>query len=229
MSDSMFNRVRRIISSKADDTLNWLEASNPAAILRAALREMDKSIEMLEQARVDETGKRVAAERAEKERREQAGEMGIKARFALEQGRDDLARGALAEQIRLEADQANQKARQRAATDRIAQLEDNIAQVRVERIEMKTRLDQVEANRAKAAAENPSSVGGKIGEAVSSARETFDRVTGASTAPYTPADSEAARQVDEVSALQMEAEINARLAAMSKGGAAKSSKAAAKA
>ena len=236
MAEPIFNRVRRLITSKTEDTLDWLEASNPASILRGALRDMDKSIAALESARTDEFGKRTSAERLEKDQSDQARKMGDNARFAYEKGREDLARAALTEQISLEAGVKVQQALQRAAHDKIALLDSHIAKVQAERADMKIRLDKVEADRARQTATGAGDgLPRKVAGTVHHARETFDRVTGLSSADIPGADmgstpearaseTSIAQQAGEIADLQLDAEIDARIAALGKAPAAKSSK-----
>ncbi|MBN9789198.1 hypothetical protein DMP17_11395 [Pseudonocardia sp. TMWB2A] len=229
MAEPIFNRMRRLIASKTEDTLDWLEASNPASILRGALRDMDKSIATLESARADEFGKRTAAERLEKEQNEQARKMGDNARFAYEKGREDLARAALAEQLGLEAGVKVQQALQHAARDKIALLDTHIAKVQAERAEMKIRLDRLEADRANDRAHQAAGAGAalpdKVAGTVHHARETFDRVTSLSGTGHRAPDVAATQQVDEIVGLQLDAELDARMAALGKAPAAKPSKA----
>lgn len=102
MTETIAQRVKRVISGSVNDLVDAFETSNADGVMREAIREVDRALEDVR----SELGRAIAAHaqtsRHIQRTREKMAELDAKAAFAVEQKREDLAEAAIARQIDLE-------------------------------------------------------------------------------------------------------------------------------
>jgi phage shock protein A len=91
MVESIFARVRRVISASIEDVVDAMERAGGASVMREALREVDRAIDEVRAEQEAATARRLQAMRQQRMFRDQLTALEEKARFAIAQNRDDLA------------------------------------------------------------------------------------------------------------------------------------------
>lgn len=103
MQEGILSRMGRLIAGIANATIDKVEDANKVTVVEQAIREIDQAAD---QARAD-LGKAKAEEYRVKSRRAEIGadlaSIDEKLKIAISEGRDDLAKAAIARQIDLEA------------------------------------------------------------------------------------------------------------------------------
>lgn len=123
----IFSRLTDIINSNLNSLLD--RAEDPQKMIRLIIQEMEETL-----VEVRSSSARVIADKKEAQRRlervrAEAEEWESKARLALEKGREDLARAALAEKQALVEEQAIIEQEFAALDDHLAQLSEEIGQL----------------------------------------------------------------------------------------------------
>jgi phage shock protein A len=216
MADSIGTRVARIVAGNVHALLDAIENAHPEAAMSQAIREVDSVI--------DEVGVslgRAAANKhlavtnlAEQNRRHEqlAGDM----EFALAQGRDDLAKAAIARQLDIEAQVpvVEQVIANTAAEEK--ELEGYLTALRAKKREMEDAVRQFVASRSQ-----QSTAGRDGGPALSDRLERagadFDRILSRQTGIPglgAGADGETAAKLKELADLARQNRIEERLAAV---------------
>lgn len=220
MSDSIFVRVQRVVSGGVGSALEAAERLSGSSVMRQAIREMDMAIE---KARAESEGaraKRLQAAHRLQECRRQLATLKEQARFALGKDRMDLAEVAIARQLDVEAQIASLARAETEAATAERRLDESAAELKLRRGQMYDELRSFEAaQRAGSTGEDgPGSLDSGLQRRAERAQEAFERAMdaagGLSGGRATP---EAAAKVAELEALQREAAIAERLAAL-KGG-----------
>ena len=103
MAESIFARVSRLLSATAEDTVDRMEQAGGDAVMREAIREADRAIDQVKTELQSTMTRRLQAARQQKMLTERAEELTTKAKFALGEGREDLAEAALSRQVDFEA------------------------------------------------------------------------------------------------------------------------------
>lgn len=217
MAESIFLRVRRLLSARIEDSVDAMERANSDGTMREAIREVDRAIDEVRADQEKAMARRLQAARQQDMIRNKVEELTSKARFALQEGREDLAEGALSRQVDLEQQTGNLDQVQVLAREEEAKLEESLAALRGRKAEME------EALAAFAAARTDASMGGdggftnrrQVERKVEQAEAAFDRaMTGAGGAGFTRGDAQAMNRVAEIDTLQKGATIAQRLAAL---------------
>lgn len=212
--DPFSTRVRRVVSASIETAVSAAENVSGTALLREAVRELERAEEKLRRERAELVARRDGAAADQKARKAKAAEMAENARYALGKGRDDLARQAVAHQMDLEADADRLAKLQGDCTLEIAALEDALAELGARREKMAR--DVAAAAAAKGAGSGAPSgkptPQSKVDDAVARANRIFEQATGSSADPL--ADPATARGLAEVEAMKRDDAIEARLAAM---------------
>ncbi len=211
MTEPIFQRVGRIISATLEDAVDRLESAGSGSILRETLREVDRGIAQLQAEHDDAQARCAQLARQRCDLRDEAGQLTDKARFALGEGRQDLAEAALARQIDLEAqidrldiEDAGLAGTAAAIVHELNSLKARKAQMEQEKeAYLAQRLDQALSGQGVPKAES------ERRQALSGAQQAFERVVSAAGAPPAPVD-----QIAEIDAMQKRAEVAARLAAL---------------
>ena len=123
MPDSLFVRIRRVISAHVEDIADGMERAGGASVMREAIREVGRVIDEVRVMQEEAATRRLQALRQQQMFREKLAELDQKARFAVAQRRDDLAEAALSRQIDYEAQADRLGAVQAEAADEANRLD----------------------------------------------------------------------------------------------------------
>lgn len=148
MTESVIKRVKRLVSGKIEDSIDTMERAGGTSVMREAIRETERAIEDVKSERDEATLKRLQAIRQQKLYTDRLESLTEKAQFALDEGREDLARAALSRQVEYEAQIENiQKAESRAVEEE-REWEENLAQLEMRRARMQEELEAFEVVQA---------------------------------------------------------------------------------
>src|SRR4051812_33068387 len=166
MAESIFARVSRLLSATVEDTVDRMEQAGGDAVMREAIREADRAIDQVKAELQSTMARRLQAARQQKMLTERAEELTTKAKFALGQGREDLAEAALSRQVDFEAQAKELDVVQQQARQEEQRLEDGLAALSARKRQMDDALQAYLISRRGA------SVGGeRSGRPVSSAEK----------------------------------------------------------
>ena len=217
MAESIFARVRRLLSARVDDSVDAMERANNDSVMREAIREVDRTIDTVRADQERAMTRRLQAARQTQMIGRKVEELTSKARFAVESGRDDLAEGALKRQIDFEQQVSGLDEVQAIAREEEAKLEESLAALRSRRSQMQEALAAFEIARSDAA------MGGDGGfsnirhveHKVERAEAAFDRaMTRAGGPSFSRGDVETINRVAELDALHKNSTVAERLAAL---------------
>jgi len=216
MTQSIFVRVQRVVSSGLDTAVGTVEQLSGTSLMRQALRDMDVAIEKARSESETVRTRRLQAAHQLDVSRKALGTLKDQARFALGKGREDLAQAAITRQIDIEAQVARLTAIEAEAGEEEQRLDASIADLRLRRGQMADELEAfVKARRAAAAdGDSPTAAGARAARKAERAEEAFRRAMEAAGVPDVPGDAAAAAKVAEIEALQKEAAVAERLAAL---------------
>src|ERR1700733_3095843 len=124
MAESIFARVSRLLSATVEDTVDRMEQAGGDAVMREAIREADRAIDQVKSELESTMARRLQAARQEKMLTERCEELTTKAKFALGEGREDLAGAGLARHVDLESQAKKLDAVKQQALDEEKRLED---------------------------------------------------------------------------------------------------------
>ena len=217
MTESIFTRVKRLLSAKIEDNVDAMERANSDATMREAIREIDRAIDEVRGQQEQVMTRRLQAARQHGMTKQKIDELTGKARFALGEGREDLAEGALARLGDLEGQLGKLDETQTMAREEEAKFDESLAALRARKRQME------EALAAYMIAKSDASMGGDTHSAparnverkVEGAEAAFDRaMTGAGGAEFQRGDLEAINKVAEIDTLVKHATVAERLAAL---------------
>ena len=221
MSDSIFVRVQRVVSGGVGSALDAAERLSGTSVMRQAIREMDAAIEKAHSERETARARRLQAEHHLQACRKQLATLKEQARFALGKQRLDLAEAAVGRQIDVEAQIASlTKAEGEARADE-RRLGESVDTLKLRRGQMYDELRAFESAQRAAASdcEAPGSPDAQVQRRAERAEEAFERALAAAGGlGGGRASPDAAAKVAELEALQKEAAIAERLAALHEGG-----------
>jgi len=211
MAEPIFQRVGRIISATLEDAVDKLESAGSGSILRETVREVDRGIAQFQAERDDVQARLAQLARQQEQLRAEAAQLTEKARFALAEGREDLAEAALARQVDLEAQAEALKAKAEALARHEAEIAEGLGTLKARKVQMEQekeaflaqRLDQAMAGQGVPKAESDRR------QELNSAQHAFERIISAAGAAPAPVD-----KIAEIDAMQKRAEVAARLAAL---------------
>jgi phage shock protein A len=221
MSDSIFVRVQRVVSGGVGSALDAAERLGGTSVMRQAIRDMDCAIDKAIAEGDSERAKRLQSAHRLQECRKQLATLKEQARFALGKQRTDLAEAAIARQIDVETQIVALAKAEADAAAAERRLEQSAAELKLRRGQMYDELRGFEAaQRAGSSGQDaPGSLDTRLQRRAERAQEAFERameaaggLSGARAGP------EAAAKVAELEALQKEAAIAERLAALQGGG-----------
>ena len=217
MAESIFSRVGRLLSARIEDSVDAMERANNDGVMREAIREVDRTIDAVRADQERAMTRRLQAARQGEMIGRKLEELTVKARFAVESGRDDLAEGALKRQVDLEAETGRLEQVQVHAREEEARLDESLAALRARKAQMNEALAAFEIARSDAA------MGGDGGfhnarrheRVVENAEAAFDRaMSGAGGVGFSRGDADAINRVAEIDTLQKNATVAQRLAAL---------------
>jgi phage shock protein A len=217
MAESVFLRVRRLLSARIEDSVDAMERANSDGTMREAIREVDRAISEIRSDQEAVMTRRLQAARQQTMIAKKLEELTVKARFALQEGREDLAEGALKRQVDLEEQSGKLDQVQALAQEEEAKFEESLTALRARKTQMEDALS------AFAIAKSDASMGGDGGfqnaqsveRKVENAEAAFDRaMTGAGGIGFTRGDAASINQVAEIDTLVKKATVAERLAAL---------------
>ena len=217
MSESIFVRVQRVVSGGVESAIDAAERLGGTSVMRQAIREMDCAIEKALAESEAARAKRLQAAHRLRELRNQLATVKEQARFALAKNRLDLAEAAVARQIDVETGIAAVTKAEAEAGEAERQLEESAAELKLRRGQMYDELRSFEESRraGAAGADGAGWPGSGLQRRAQRAQEAFERaMDSAGGLGGGRASPEAAAKVAELEALQKEAAIAERLAAL---------------
>jgi phage shock protein A len=173
MADTLKTRVRRVIAGSVNALLDRIEDQAPEAMMEQSIREADSVIDEVRHELGLLSANRHLSQRQHATLNAHHATLSAQIDEALSQGRDDLARAAVARQLDIEAQLPVLEATLAEQTRQEAELQGFVAALLAKRREMETALAEFRRSRAAAAATR----GG--GAAPNTAEHRMDQVAGA--------------------------------------------------
>lgn len=133
-----FSRLRYVIAANVNALIE--KAEDPEKLLRALIREMEDASEEARMACAELLAEQQRLQRLETRLSEDGDEWQRRAENAVAQGRDDLARAALKARTELADQHASAVDEQKRVAERVEQMEQDMATLKVKLAEAKTRL-----------------------------------------------------------------------------------------
>lgn len=216
MSESLRQRVGRLVAGGFNALVDAVESAAPEAVMEQAIREIEAAAsDVRKELGVVEAQRHLTAKRlAEDNRRHD--ELGDKARLAMRENRNDLAEAAVSRQIDLEAQIPVLEARLADLAEDKARLEGYINALKAKQREMREALESYRQSQRQTARSAPAADGrsGSTDDRAERASQAFDRVfsrqTGLSGASGGNAQEEA--RLAELEELSRRNRIQERLA-----------------
>lgn len=218
MSDSIFVRVQRVVTGGVGSALDAAERiGGGTSVMRQAIRDMDCAIERARAEGEGARARRLQAAHRLQDCRKQLATLKDQARFALGKDRLDLAEAAIARQIDVETQIAALAKAETEAAAAERRLEESAAELKLRRGQMHDELRGFEAAQraGSSGGDAPGSPDARLQRQAERAQEAFERaMDSAGGQNGGRASPEAAAKVAELEALQKEAAIAERLAAL---------------
>jgi phage shock protein A len=217
MAESIFLRVRRILSGTVEDAVDRMEHQGGETVMREAIREVDRAIDEVRADHEAAVTRRLHAIRQQKMLAERIEQLTGKAKVAIEQGRDDLAEAALTRQVDFETQAAQLAKTQNDSVEIEAKLDDNMTALKARKVQME------EALSAFLVAKQEASLGGdgginaerSVAKQVERAEAAFDRaMTGAGGVGFTRSDADTINKIAEIDGMVKTSTVADRLAAL---------------
>jgi len=221
MAETIFMRVRRVISASIEDVVDAMERAGGTSVMREAIREVDRAIDEARAEQEAAMTRRLHAARQQKLFRARLSELEEKARFAIGENRDDLAEAAVSRQIEFEEQAKRLEPVQAEATEEERRLDECLTALNSRKARMQEELAAFEAAQRDAAlgGEGRGRPSRRTERKVERAEEAFDRAMaglgGATGVGRT--DAQSAAKVAEIDAMQKSAAIAQRMAALRAG------------
>ena len=215
MTETTFARVRRLLSAQIADVVDAMERANSDATMREAVREVDRLIDELRTGQNAVMVRRLQATRQQTMIAQAVEDLTVKARFALREGREDLAEIALSRQLDLESEASRLKQVQADAQGDEARFEESLCALRTRKKQMEEALVAYGIARADAVSGDGVSLGNgrDIERKLESAEAAFDRaMSSAGGIGVKRGETGAIKALAEIETMQRRATIADRLA-----------------
>ena len=216
-TESIFIRVQRVLSGTVETATGALERVSSTSLMREAIRQVERAQDEARAELDSLRARRIHAERQRESLQERLATLQEQASFAISKNRPDLAQAAIARQIEFESELERLKKVAADASSEAARLEECAQQLKVRKAQMEQELHVFQATQREAdiCGAGASSPVDRTESRVSRAEATFERAMAAAGGVTTNLmDREHASKIAEVEALQREATIEARLAAL---------------
>lgn len=221
MRDTLASRIGRILSGSINALIDSIESATPEIVMEEAIREIDEAIDDVRA----ELGKVVANKHLANKRfmdeNKKHEELAEKINLAVNEGRDDLAEAAIAQQMNIEAQIPVLERSITEAGEKEKELESYIEALKAKKREMRDELRNFIASRKEADSVASSGSGDAVNAASSvvdkaeKAQAAFDRILEKSTGlpgATRAADAKTAAQLSELDEMSRENRIKERLA-----------------
>lgn len=220
MTETIYARVKRILTAKVEDGVEAMERNGGASIMREAVREIDRAIDDVRTSHVAATSQRLQAVRQQDMAKEHLAKLTEKAKFALEAGRDDLAEAAIVRQIDFERQLPALMVSEQDAITKEAELDEFILALTSRKTEMEETLKAYELAHRQLLVTSQNGLEPKAGieRAVGRAEAAFDRaIKGTGNVSFTKSSAGVINKVAEIDAMQHQSEVAQRLAMLKAG------------
>lgn len=217
MAESVFARVQRLLSAKVEDTVDRMETAGGEGVMRESIREVDRAIDEMRSDQNAAMARRLQAARQQEMVNKKIAELGAKAAFAVEQGRDDLAEAALQRQVEFEEEIGKLQKVQDGGSEQEQKLDDAITALKTRKGQMQEVLDAFCQSQADAmvGGDGAMQLAQAIDKKVENAEAAFDRAMGgAGGVNFSRTDADTINKVAELDGLQKSASVASRLAAL---------------
>ena len=222
MAESIFMRVRRLISASVEDAVDAMERAGGPSVMREAIREVDRAIDEVRAEQEAASARRLQAMRQQRMFRDKLAALEAQARFAIAEKRDDLAEAAVSRQLDFEAQAERLETVQTEAASEASRLEECLVALTTRKTQMEDALAAFETAQRDAAlgGEGPARPTRTTEGKVKRAEEAFDRAMTAAggVAGISRTDAQTAAKVAEITTLQRSAAIAQRMAALRSAG-----------
>ena len=222
MKQSLIERVGRLVSGAAHQIVDAAEDVSPKGTMEQAIREVEATIEEMENERGRAIARRHLATKRLSEENERHAEIESECKIALEKGRKDLAEGAMGQMLDIESQVPVLEREIEAAREEEAEIEGNIEALAGRRNEMRDEMRRI-AEVERASATGADGGGARASDPTrraASASEAFDRAAERTTGLATQASARSAddaRKRAELQALKRSHRIDERLREMQAG------------
>ncbi len=218
MTESIFSRVKRMVSGNVEDMVDSMERAGGASVMRQAIREVDQVVAEAKTERDEATAQRLQAVRQQRMYAERLEDMQEKAQYAMDQGRDDLAEAALHRQMDFEAQKAKLSDIETQAAEQERQMEESLASLEIRKAHLEEELKHFETARADADLESchPESKGADAVRRVERAETAFTRAMSGAGGTTDIAKGEHIKKVAEIDTMRKQSEIEERMEALRK-------------
>lgn len=220
MAESVLARVRRVLSGRIEDSVDAMERANSDGTMREAIREVDRALDEVRGDKEAAMTRRLQAARQQEMIGTKIDELTGKAKFALQEGREDLAEGALTRQVDLESQFAKLEKLQALSRIEEQKLEESMTALQARKSEMEEALAAFMIARSDASMGGDDGLDNKldIEKKIRNAEAAFDRaMTGAGGVEFSRSDAKAINAVAELDTMQKGATVAERLAALKQG------------
>jgi phage shock protein A len=215
MAESILARVSRLLSATIADAVDRMErAGGGEAVMREAIREVDRAVDQVKAELEGSMVCRLQAARQQRMLTERAEALTAKARFALTERREDLAEAALSRQVEFEAQAKELDAVQQQAREEEQRLEVCVAALSARKRQMEDALQAYLIARREAA-HGGGPPGRAVEKQVGAAEQAFHRaMASAGGIGLVRIEADAIHRVAELDVLLKSAAVAERLAAL---------------
>ena len=223
MTEGLIARVQRLVAGGVNDFVDTIENAAPETVMRESIREVERAADDVRHALGRAIANRHNANKRLMEATSKHEELAEKARFALSQDRDDLAKAAIARQLDMEAQIPVLEASLNELSSEQTELEGYVSALLARNREMEADLETyIESRSATKSADG----GGDAGppelqnlaaeQKAAKAESAFSRVLKSSSglASTSPADTETAAKLAELEKVTRDHRVEERLAAL---------------
>jgi phage shock protein A len=217
MAESIFMRVSRLLSASIEDAVDRMEQAGGDAVMREAIREADRAIDEVKAELERAMTRRLQATRQSRMLTERVAALTEKAKFALGEGREDLAEAALSRQVDFETQVAKLEAVQGEAREDEQRLESGLTALNARKRQMEEALAAYLVSRREATlgGDGPVRPARMAEKKLDAAEKAFDRaMAGAGGVGFARSDAETINRVAEIDGLEKRATVAERLAAL---------------
>ena len=206
MTDSLFNRARRVVSAGVEGAMSTVERASSGILMRESVREVERQAERLADEHAAARARRAQVDARRAAIAKEMAQLDEQARFALGQRRTDLAERAMARQVELDGELARLAEAATAADADAARLDEATAEIRARHGRLQAELTAFDAARDETSAHTD-----RAAKKVVGAEQAFERAMAAAGGAGVRV---APTELAEIAAMQKEAAVAARMAAL---------------